>query len=160
MTNKIPSGMEKHHKCTEPESSKTAKMFLLLLSFFLFSSDRLAQYCMNFSQWFMYETAAFFPEQCTTLRSLLWMDEKASPPCLKTRITHTSRNSKNMNNTSLIHSDTCLWQGPNSVFSSASFDWQHDAYTGSSIPCPGTHTDCISNSVILRNNFMSLLSDL
>jgi len=27
MTNKTPSGAEKHHESTEPESTKTAKMF-------------------------------------------------------------------------------------------------------------------------------------
>jgi len=70
MTNKIPSGTEKHHKSTEQESSKTAKMF----SFFL-SSDGLAQWCMNFSWWFTYETASFFQSSAqphhffTTLKS-------------------------------------------------------------------------------------------
>ena len=34
MTNKIPSGVEKYHESTEPESSRAAKMF----SFFLLSS--------------------------------------------------------------------------------------------------------------------------
>jgi len=61
MTNKTPSGAEKYHESTKPESSKTAKMFFLLPS----SSDRLAQYCMN-SQWFIHETEAFYTEQCTT----------------------------------------------------------------------------------------------
>jgi len=38
MTNKTPSGAEKHHKIPTPESSKTAKMFFFFfffLSFFL-----------------------------------------------------------------------------------------------------------------------------
>jgi len=34
MTNKTPSGAEKRHESTEPESSKTVKMFFFLLSFF------------------------------------------------------------------------------------------------------------------------------
>jgi len=46
MTSKTSSGAEKHHESTEPESSK-ADVFLLLL---LFSSDGLAQYCVNLSQ--------------------------------------------------------------------------------------------------------------
>jgi len=62
MTNKTPSGAEKHHESTEPESSKTVKMLFFLLS----SSDGLAQCCVNFSQWFTHETAAFCTEQCTT----------------------------------------------------------------------------------------------
>ena len=61
MTNKTPSGAEKHHESSKPESSKVAKMF-----FFLLSSDGLAQYCVNLSRWFMHETAAFYTEQCTT----------------------------------------------------------------------------------------------
>ena len=61
MTNKTPSGAEKHHESSEPQSSKTTKMF-----FFLLSSDGLAQYCVNLSRWFMHETAAFYTEQCTT----------------------------------------------------------------------------------------------
>jgi len=36
MTNKTPSGAEKHHESTEPESSKTAKCFQVLLSSFFF----------------------------------------------------------------------------------------------------------------------------
>jgi len=31
MTNMTPSGAEKHHKSTEPESSKMVKMFFFLL---------------------------------------------------------------------------------------------------------------------------------
>ena len=55
---------------------------------------------------------------------------------------------------SFIHSDTFIFMiGTYSVFSSALFNWQHNAYTGSLIPCPGTHNDCISNSVILSNDF-------
>ena len=33
--------------------------------FFLLSSDRLAQYCVNLSRWFTHKTA-FYTEQCTT----------------------------------------------------------------------------------------------
>ena len=39
-----------------------------------------------------------------TESTLLWMDDKASSPSLKTRIPHRSRHSKSMDNTSLIHS--------------------------------------------------------
>jgi len=45
MISKTPSGVEKPHESTKPESSKTAKYFS---SFFL-SSGGLAQYCVNFS---------------------------------------------------------------------------------------------------------------
>ena len=31
MTNKTPSGVEKHYESTQPESSRTPKMFFLLL---------------------------------------------------------------------------------------------------------------------------------
>jgi len=62
MTIKTPNGMRKHRESTEPESSKTAKMFFFLL----LSSDGLAQRCVNFSPWFRYETAALYTEQCTT----------------------------------------------------------------------------------------------
>jgi len=34
VTNKIPSGLEKHHESTEPESTKTAKMFFFFFLFF------------------------------------------------------------------------------------------------------------------------------
>jgi len=61
MTNKTPNGAEKYHESTEPESTKTTKLFFFLL----LSSDRLAQYCINLSRWFMHETAAFYTEQCT-----------------------------------------------------------------------------------------------
>jgi len=40
-----------------------------------------------------------------TESTLLWMDDKASSPCIKTRGTHRSRHSKSMDNTSLNHSD-------------------------------------------------------
>ena len=39
---------------------------VFLSSFFLLSSDGLAQYCVNLSHWFTHETAAFCTEQCTT----------------------------------------------------------------------------------------------
>jgi len=75
----------------------------------------------------------------TPSQTLLWMNDKVSSPCLKTWGTHRSRHSKGIDNTSLtfirIHS---YWQGPASVFSSALFDWQHNSYTSSSIPCPGS----------------------
>jgi len=67
MINKIPSGAEKHHESTEPESAKTTKLFfffLFFLSFFL--QTVLAQYCVNLTHWFMHKTAAFYTEQCTT----------------------------------------------------------------------------------------------
>jgi len=63
VTNKTPSGTEKHHESTEPESSKMAKMFSFLLSS---SSEWLAQHSVNFPQWFTHETAPFCTEQCTT----------------------------------------------------------------------------------------------
>jgi len=40
-----------------------------------------------------------------TESTLLWMDDKASSPCLKTGGTHRSRHSKSMDNTSINHSD-------------------------------------------------------
>ena len=40
-----------------------------------------------------------------TESTLLWMDDKASSPCLKTKGTHRSRHSKSMENTSRNHSD-------------------------------------------------------
>ena len=43
-----------------------------------------------------------------TESTLLWMDDKASSPCLKTGGTHRSRNSKSMDNTSLNRSDTFI----------------------------------------------------
>jgi len=58
MTNKTPNGTRKHRENTQPNSSKTAKLFS--------SSDGLAQYCVNLSRWFTHETAAFSTEQCTT----------------------------------------------------------------------------------------------
>jgi len=63
MTNRTPSGTEKPHESTEPESTKTTKLFFFLL--LLLSSDGLAQYCINLSRWFTHETAAFYTEQCT-----------------------------------------------------------------------------------------------
>jgi len=66
MTNKTPSGAEKHHESTEPESTKMIKLFFFLLLLLLLSSDGLAQYCINLSRWFTHETAAFYTEQCTT----------------------------------------------------------------------------------------------
>jgi len=39
MTNKTPSGAEKRHESTEPESSKTVKMFFFLLSFFFITGN-------------------------------------------------------------------------------------------------------------------------
>jgi len=56
MTNKTPSGARKHCKSTKQRTRKTkAKCF---------SSDRLAQYCMNLSRWFTHKTAAFCTELC------------------------------------------------------------------------------------------------
>ena len=85
MTNKTPNGARKHYESTQPNSSKTAKLFFFLLSFFpsfflsfvlsfclsfffsfFLSSDGLAQYCVNLSHWFTHKTAAFPTEQCTT----------------------------------------------------------------------------------------------
>ena len=45
-----------------------------------------------------------------TESTLLWMDDKASSPCLKTRRTHRSRSrhSKSMANTSINHSDILI----------------------------------------------------
>jgi len=61
MANKTPSGARKHRKGTKPTTRKMVQMF-----FFLLSSDGLARYCVNLSQWFTHETAAFCTEQCTT----------------------------------------------------------------------------------------------
>ena len=51
----------------------------------------------------------------TLSQTLLWMDDKASSPCLKTWGTHWSRHSKSIDNTSLIlsfiHSDTFILIG-------------------------------------------------
>jgi len=58
MTNKTPNGARKHPESTQPNSSKTAKLF-----FFFLLSDGLAQYCVNLSRWFTHETAAFSMEQ-------------------------------------------------------------------------------------------------
>jgi len=46
-------------KVLNPKAAKRPKCFLS-------SSDGLAQYCVNFSRWFMHKTAAFYTEQCTT----------------------------------------------------------------------------------------------
>jgi len=62
VTNKTHNGARKRHESTQPNSSKTAKLFFFLL----LSSDGLAQYCVNLSRWFTHETAAFSTEQCTT----------------------------------------------------------------------------------------------
>jgi len=43
MTNKTPNGARKHRESTQPNSSKTAKLFFFFFFFFL-SSDGLAQY--------------------------------------------------------------------------------------------------------------------
>jgi len=64
MTNKTPNGTRKLHESTQPNSSKTAKLFFFF--FFFLSSDGLAQCCVNLSRWFTHETEAFFTEQCTT----------------------------------------------------------------------------------------------
>jgi len=66
MINKIPSGAEKHHESTEPESAKTTKLFFFLFFFSFFLQTVLVQYCVNLTHWFMHETAAFYTEQCTT----------------------------------------------------------------------------------------------
>ena len=42
-------------------SQNRQKMFFFLLS----SSDGLARYCKNLSQWFTHKTAAYYSEQCT-----------------------------------------------------------------------------------------------
>jgi len=51
-----------HHQSTKAGTCKTGKNVLILLS----SADGLPQYCVNLSQWFMHESAAFYTEQCTT----------------------------------------------------------------------------------------------
>ena len=43
LTNKTPSGAEKHHESTQPNSSKTAKLFFFFLSFFRRASSILRQ---------------------------------------------------------------------------------------------------------------------
>ena len=64
-----------------------------------------------------------------TESTLLWMDDKASSPCLKTGGTHRSRHSKSMDTTSLNRSDIfMLMIGTYLSLSSAWFDWQHNAY--------------------------------
>ena len=80
--------------------------------------------------------------------TLPWMDDKASSPCLKTRGTHRSGIQKSMDNTSLIHSfihsDTFIFMigiylSPFKCLVRLITQGIH-VYTGSSIPCPGTHT--------------------
>jgi len=66
MTNKTPNGARKHRESTQPNSSKTAKLFFFFFLSFFLSSDGLAQHCVNLSRWFTHETAAFSTEQCTT----------------------------------------------------------------------------------------------
>ena len=98
-----------------------------------------------------------------TESTLLWMDDKASSPCIKTRGTHRSRHSKSMDNTSLNHSDIfilmigtylSLRQVPGSIDNTVHLRSHAQArYTT-------THTDLISNSAIMSNNFVSLLSDI
>jgi len=101
----------------------------------------------------------------TLSQTLLWMDDKASSPCLKTWGTHRSRHSKSMNTTSLNRSDIfilmigtylslfkCLVRlTTQRILDSAS--------RSRPMPKPGS-TDLISKSAILSNNFVSLLSDL
>ena len=107
----------------------------------------------------------------TLSQTLLWMDDKASSPCLKTWGTHRSRHSKSMNTTSLNRSDIfilmigtylslfkCLVRlTTQRILDSAS--------RSRPMPKPGTQqikikTYLISKSAILSNNFVSLLSDL
>ena len=105
-----------------------------------------------------------------TESTLLWMDDKASSPCLKTRGTHTSMHSKSMENTSLNHSDIfILIIGTYLSLFKYLVRTTHTRLLRppmpSSLSRPGTrqiitHTDLISNSAILCNNFVSLLSYL
>ena len=67
MTNKTPSGAEKHHWTRKLKNGQNVLFFLSSFFFLLSSSDGLAQYCVNFSWWFTHKTAAFYTEQCTTL---------------------------------------------------------------------------------------------
>jgi len=48
------------------KQQQNGQIVFLLLLLLLLSSDRLAQYCVNLSRWFMHETAAFSTEQCMT----------------------------------------------------------------------------------------------
>ena len=64
--------MIEHYESTKPESSKMSKCFSSS-SFFRW----LAQVCMNLSQWFMHETAAFYTEQCTTPSLLIFSTLKS-----------------------------------------------------------------------------------
>jgi len=48
-------------KVPNQELAQWAKCFLS--SSFLLSSDRLAQYCVNLSRWFMHKAATFYMEQ-------------------------------------------------------------------------------------------------
>ena len=96
----------------------------------------------------------------TLSQTLLWMDDKASSPC-----THRSRHSKSIDNTSLIlsfryiHTDRDL---PQSFQVPCSIDNTTHTQVLQSHPqvVLGTRSHCISNSAILSNNFVMLLSDL
>ena len=62
MTNKTPRVAKTRRESTTPGTRKTGKLFFFLSS--SSSSDNLAQRCLNLSQWFSHETAAFSTEQC------------------------------------------------------------------------------------------------
>jgi len=51
MTNKTPSGTEKHHESTESETPKRQNCFSSSSSSSFLSSDGLAQHCVNLSCW-------------------------------------------------------------------------------------------------------------
>ena len=103
-----------------------------------------------------------------TESTLLWMDDKASSLCLKTGGTYRSRHSKSMDNTSLNHSDIFILMIGTylSLFKCLvrlTTQWHCIlAVTRLLRPPirPGMHTDLISNSALLGNNFVLLLSDL
>ena len=65
LTNKTPSGAEKHHESTESENTKTTKLFFFFVffrSFFRRASSILRQSLVLVT----HETAAFYTEHCTT----------------------------------------------------------------------------------------------
>jgi len=100
----------------------------------------------------------------TLSQTLLWMDDKASSPCLKTWGTHRSRHSKSIDNTSLtlsfILSDTFILMDLPQSFQMPCSTTHAPILQFHAQVVLGTNSHCISNSAILSNNFVSLLSDL
>ena len=105
-----------------------------------------------------------------TESTLLWMDDKASSLCRKKGGTHRSRHSKSMDNTSLNHSDifTLMIGTYRSLFKYlVRLITQRILGFSTALPAGQVHGKLldahrllISNSAILSNNLVSLLSDL